>query len=171
MLQSDIDAGLFTNTVTATGTDPKDNEVSETATVVVETEEASATLKVTKTAEPDGNVAVNDIVTYTVVITNEGNVTISNIALDDTLVNLKEAAFDLAPEASKTIEYTYKVLQSDIDAGLFTNTVTATGNDPKDNEVSETATVVVETEEASATLKVTKTADPDENVSSVRAGT
>ena len=61
---------------------------------------------------------VGDTVTYTVVVTNSGNVTVKGIALSDTLVTLNEEAFDLAPAGTKTITYTYEVTQADVDAAL-----------------------------------------------------
>ncbi|MBQ9890003.1 MAG: DUF11 domain-containing protein [Firmicutes bacterium] len=162
--QADVDAGKIDNTVTATGKDPKNNDVTGTATATVTTVEAAPALTVTKTADPAKDVKVGDEVTYTVVITNSGNVTVTAIALADTLVELKEAAFDLAPAGSKTITYKYTVTQADVDAGKIDNTVTATGKDPKNNDVTGTATATVTTVEAAPALTVEKTAEPTADV-------
>ena len=53
--------------------------------------EADAKLAVEKTAKPTSEVKAGDTVTYTVVVENSGNVTVSGIELDDTLVKLSEA--------------------------------------------------------------------------------
>ena len=111
--QADVDAGSIENTVTAKGKDPKNADVTGTATATVTTEEAAAELTVTKTADPTSGVKVGDTVTYTVVVTNSGNVTVTAIAMSDSLVTLSEEAFELAPKASKTITYTYSVTQAD----------------------------------------------------------
>ena len=121
--------------------------------------------------------------TYTVVVTNSGNVTVKGITLEDTLVTITEAAFDLAPNGTKTITYTYTVTQADVDAGKIDNTATATGKDPADKDVtaSDSATVTtvaaapkltvtasdsatVTTVAAAPKLTVEKTADPTSNV-------
>ena len=105
---ADVVAGSFTNTVKA-----KIDDLEKTATATVNMAAAEPSLTVTKTASPTSNVKVGDTVTYTVVVTNNGNVKITGIALEDSLVTLNEAAFDLEPGASKTITYTYTVKQSD----------------------------------------------------------
>ncbi len=76
--------------------------------------------------------------TYTVVVTNSGNVTVKGITLEDALMAEADApeAFDLAVGASKTVTYTYTVSQDDVDAGKIENTATATGKDPKNNNVT-----------------------------------
>ena len=135
--QADVDAGKIDNTVTATGKDPKNEDVTGTASATVTTIESDAKLTVTKTADPTGNVAVGATVTYTVVVTNSGNVTVKGIALSDTLVTLNEAAFTISPNESKTVTYTYTVTQGDVDAGEIENTATATGKDPKGNSSSD----------------------------------
>ena len=143
--QADVDAGKIDNTVTATGKDPKGNDVTATDSVTVTAVAADAEVTVTKTASKVSGTEAGDVITYTVTITNSGNVTVKDIALSDTLVTLSEAAFTLAPNETKTITYTYTVTQADVDAGKIDNTVTATGKDPKGNDVTGTASVTVTT--------------------------
>ena len=166
--QDNVDAGKIDNTVTAKGKDPKDADVTGTASATVTAVTAAPALTVTKTADKTSGVKVGDKITYTVTVENTGNVTVKGIELDDTLVTLSEEAFDLAPGAKKEgVTYTYTVTQSDVDAGKIDNTVTATGKDPKGNDVIEDATATVTTVEADAKIKVTKTAD---KTSGVKAG-
>ena len=165
--QADVDEGKIDNIVKANGKDPKGNEVDEvTASATVTTVKADPKLTVEKSASPESGVAVGDTVTYTVVVTNSGNVTVSGITLSDKLMAAADVpeAFDLAPEGTKTIEYTYTVTQEDVDAGRIENTATATGTDPKGEDVDAEDSVTITTEEAKATLSVTKEAEPTEGV-------
>ncbi len=68
---ADMAAGSFTNTVTA-----KLEGKNYTASDTVHTEEIAAALTVTKSADPTSGVGVGETVTYTVVVTNSGNVTV-----------------------------------------------------------------------------------------------
>jgi uncharacterized repeat protein (TIGR01451 family) len=162
--QSDVDKGKINNTVTATGKDPKGADVKASDSAEVTTVAADAKLTVEKTADPTSGVKVGDKVTYTVVVTNSGNVTVTGIALSDTLVKLSEAAFDLVPAGTKTINYEYTVTQADVDAGKINNTATATGKDPKGADVKASDSAEVTTVAADAKLTVEKTASPTENV-------
>ncbi|MBQ6481419.1 MAG: DUF11 domain-containing protein, partial [Anaerolineaceae bacterium] len=165
--QADVDAGKIDNTATATGKDPKDNDVTGSDDAEVTTVAASPEITVEKSADPANGVKVGDTVTYTVVVTNTGNVTISSIEMSDTLVTLSEAPFDLQPGDSRTITYTYVVKQSDVDAGVINNTATATGNTPGGGKVTDSDGAVVYPEPADPSIDVTKTASP---VSDVEVG-
>ena len=135
--QADVDAGQIVNTVKANATAVRGNNPAEVeAKATVTTVAADAKLTVTKTADKTSSVYLGDKVTYTVTVTNNGNVTITGIKMNDTLVTINEAAFDLAPGASKTITYEYTATQADIDAGKIENKATATGKDPKGKPVS-----------------------------------
>ena len=163
--QADIDAGKIVNVVTANATAERGDDPEEVeATATVTTEEAEPELTVEKTASPTEGVKVGDKITYKVVVTNSGNVTVKGIALSDTLVTLSEEAFDLAPAGTKTITYEYTVTQADVDAGKIENTATATGKDPSDKEVTASDDAEVTTEAAAPKLTVEKTADPTEGV-------
>jgi uncharacterized repeat protein (TIGR01451 family) len=85
---------------------------------------------------PSGNVtATGDIITYQINVTNTGNIDLTNVTLNDTLINLTGPAGDNAPEGilnvGETWIYTgnYTVTQDDIDSngggdGLINNTAT-----------------------------------------------
>ena len=123
--QADVDAGKIDNKATATGKDPSNKDVTAYDEKTVTTVEADPELTVVKSADPASGVEVGDVITYTVTVTNSGNVTVTGIALSDTLVTLTEPEFDLAPEGTKTITYTYTVTQADVDAGKIDNKATA----------------------------------------------
>ena len=72
-----------------------------------------------------------DTIDYTFIVTNNGNVTLNDIELDDPLVDVSGGPIaSLAPGASDndTFTATYTLTQDDIDAGTLTNTATVTGN-------------------------------------------
>ena len=120
------------------------------------TVDAESKLSITKAADPTSGVKVGDTITYTVVVTNEGNVTVTAGKLVDDHADLSGKTFELAPGKSATFTYTYTVKQADVDAGKIVNVVKANataarGKDP--DEVSATATV---TAEQNGHLTVTK---------------
>ncbi|MCR9017364.1 DUF7507 domain-containing protein, partial [Aquiflexum gelatinilyticum] len=69
--------------------------------------------------------AVGDVLNYTIVVTNTGNVTLSNVAVSDPLTGLNVSIPSLAPGAVESIPTSYTVTQSDIDAGKVDNTASA----------------------------------------------
>ena len=130
------------NATAERGDDPE--EVEATATVTAE--EAAAELSITKSANPTEVDEAGTEITYTVVVKNEGNVTVKSGKLVDDHVDLSSKTFELAPGASETFTYTYEVTQADMDAGSIVNIVKANataarGENPA--EVNATATVTV----------------------------
>ena len=168
--QANVDAGEINNTVTATGKDPKNADVTGTASAKVTAVEAEPELTVTKTASKTTDAAVGDVITYTISVENTGNVTVTGITLKDAKMAAADApaAFDLAPRAKKeNITYTYTVTQADFDAGEINNTVLAKGKDPKNNDVTGTASAKVTAKDATSSLSITKSAS---KTSGVNAG-
>jgi uncharacterized repeat protein (TIGR01451 family) len=84
---------------------------------------------------------LDDVITYTYTVTNNGNVEINNVLLnDDKLGNIPLISDNLTissllPGENVTATATYKVVFSDLMAGLVTNTATATGLDPSGQPV------------------------------------
>ena len=84
-------------------------------------------LTVTKTAAPNTYTAAGDIITYTILVENTGNVTpVTAIAVTDPLTGLSQTIASLAPGASQSFTQTYTITQADVDAGSVLNTATAT---------------------------------------------
>ncbi|MFJ4225163.1 hypothetical protein ACIPYT_13100, partial [Microbacterium sp. NPDC089695] len=78
-----------------------------------------------------------DVVTWTYVLTNDGNVTLSGSALTDALPGAGEPTYTwpgaegmLAPGESVRATATYTLTQADVDAGAVTSVVTGTGTPP-----------------------------------------
>ncbi|NEY92299.1 DUF7507 domain-containing protein, partial [Tabrizicola oligotrophica] len=86
---------------------------------------------------PDGVVnAAGDIITYEITVTNDGNVTLTNVTITDPLTGLDHFVGDLAPGGTHTVEATYTVQQADIDGdGIDLN-----GLVDGDGDVDNTAT-------------------------------
>ena len=162
--EQDIVAGTVKNEATATGADPEDEKPEVTpGTTEDDPADPFSKLNITKAADPTNNVAVGDEITYTVVVKNEGNVTVKDGKLVDDHVDLSKETFELAPNASKDFTYTYEVTQEDVDAGKIVNVVTANatpaaGEAPKEVEATATVTTV----KADPSIDVTKSSDKED---------
>jgi len=162
--QEDIDAGSVLNTVTATGEDHEGEtvSVSDDETVEVDPDTLSPELTVNKTADPLTFSQVGDVITYTIIVENTGNVTITDIDVVDELTGDEWFIASLAPGESITFTVTYVITQEDIDAGSVLNTVTAIGIDHDNDIVTGIDEEIIEVDPGALhpELTVTKTADP-----------
>lgn len=85
-----------------------------------------------------------DEITYTFVVTNTGNVTLTDVTVHDELVGLSDITFAewpsavgvLAPQESVTATATYKVTAADKGRGFVDNSAAAMGNPPTGDPVS-----------------------------------
>jgi uncharacterized repeat protein (TIGR01451 family) len=143
--QSDVDAGAVANTATSSAKPPTGANVTRTAPATVPIT-PSGVLAVTKTASPTTGVAVGSTITYNFTVKNNGNVTLTQVALADPLAGLSNivvtwpgTAGTLAPDATATATATYVVKQSDVDAGSVKNTATATAKTPAGATVTGTS--------------------------------
>src|SRR5690606_8678945 len=95
---------------------------------VLAVQQPGLTLVKTSTTMPNTFVMTGDILTYDLVVTNTGNVTLTDIEVSDPVASVTGSPIaSLAPMASTTITATYVVTQADLDAGLFTNVAIAIG--------------------------------------------
>jgi uncharacterized repeat protein (TIGR01451 family) len=132
--QADIDAGVVTNTATATGTDPIDGPVTGTDTVATPLDQIPG-IDLVKTVSLAGlstPPVAGELLSYSFTVTNTGSVTLTGITVTDPLpgIVVTGGPITLAPGASdsSTFTATYPITQGDIDAGLVINQATATGN-------------------------------------------
>ena len=136
--QDDLDAGKVMNTATATGNPPSGPPTTDTDTKTVPSDQNPG-VQLVKQASPQTVTRAGQVVTYTFVVTNTGNVTLSNAKVEDrdlpglTLATACANLGDIAPAATASCTGTYTVTQDDIDAGKVTNTATVTANPPGDN--------------------------------------
>ena len=86
------------------------------------------------------------MIDYDIVVTNTGNVTLTDIEVTDpdaTIAGSPITIASLVPGASQTLTATYSIVQADLDRGYFTNTATATGKDPDDADVTDSGSATV----------------------------
>ena len=163
--QADIDLGIVPNTAEVTGTPPAGLDAPEAESsntvIIAPTPELSVDKSVAPLTAP---LAVGDVITYTFVIENTGNVTINGVApLDsgptfngvvgsNSLSAFSPLTASLAPGGSQSYTATYTLSQADIDniaaaadpLGAIDNIATATGTPengslpPVDPSTSET---------------------------------
>ena len=140
--QANIDDGILTNSATATGGDPFDNGVKSGPSVAAVEVSADAALSLTRTADPEVIHNVGDPVTYTVVVTNSGALTIHRIAIDDVMTAPAGPALTftcadtiLAPGGSTTCTASYTATAADVDNGAIDDPAAPTGLDPHGNPI------------------------------------
>jgi uncharacterized repeat protein (TIGR01451 family) len=125
--QGDLNAGRVDNTATAKVTFGQ-TELNESDDETVEAIQTPV-LSIAKTADQDSYDAVGDVLTYQIVVTNTGNVALTDIVVSDPQATSTGGSpiATLDPGASATVTASYTVTQPDLDAGSFTNTATTTG--------------------------------------------
>ena len=74
------------------------------------------------------NFMVGNVITYNIIVTNTGNVTLNNINITDSNASIQGNSIinTLAPSASEVLTATHTVTQVDIDNGLVSNSATGT---------------------------------------------
>jgi uncharacterized repeat protein (TIGR01451 family) len=159
--QADVDAGVVDNTATAIGSPPTGPAVSDTSSASVTATQLPA-ITLAKAASPSTVTAAGQTVTYSFVVTNTGNVTLTSVSVSDPLPGLSAVscpAATLAPSASITCTATYTVNQADMNAGSIENTATVSGTPPAGPPVSDAASATVTVTQVAA-IDVEKTATP-----------
>ncbi|QYH35052.1 DUF11 domain-containing protein [Salinibacterium sp. M195] len=163
--QDDVDRGTVSNVATASGKPPVGDTISVSTTVTETTvAPAAASLAVTKSSSTGANAGVNDIITYTFLVENTGNVTVDQIVITDPLpglstpvVNWPGANGVLAPTETATATATYAITQADVNLGRVDNSAVANGTSPTDVAVpSNTAVASTPTDAAAPSILVTK---------------
>ena len=141
-------AGSYPNIVTATGNDsviePTILYANDTAEVIVPPYPSiNLTKTMTGNADEDvtGDVSLGDTLTYTFSVTNDGNVNLDPVSVNDPMPGLSPiscGATSMAPGTLMTCTATYTVTQGDVNAGWINNTATATGTPPTGDNVTDT---------------------------------
>ncbi|MBN6035371.1 DUF11 domain-containing protein [Amycolatopsis sp. 195334CR] len=141
-----------TNTVTATGTDAVGQQATDTASATVTVIRPG--IQIEKSAEP-ALVREGDEVTFTITVTNTGDVPLSGVSVADPVASACARTIGtLAPGAVQTYECTMSALADD-----FTNTATASGIDPIGGSVSDSDDAVVDVIHPAVTI--TKDVSPE----------
>jgi uncharacterized repeat protein (TIGR01451 family) len=138
LTQADIDAGVFLNTAKAISGETPDQYAPSTVTIP-----QAFSLNINKTGTlndgPDDVATPGDVINYTIVVVNTGNVTLHNVtAVDPKLSEFVCPSATLAPGASFECVGVYAITQTDIDAGKVDNTATADSDETPEVRDSET---------------------------------
>ena len=168
--EADVLAGEVVNVATATGTSP-DPEKTTPDVTPGDTKDPTVTpapsLFISKEAAKDtpAQVGLGDTISYTITVVNNGNVTIKEVTVKDSLTGDEKTYDALKPGDKKELTVTYKVTEADILAGKVINTATVTGKDPSGNPIDNKDDETVTTEAKDGKLVITKTttSTPKEN--------
>ena len=115
-------------------------------------------LSLVKTATPTTYSKVGDVIAYSYLVTNSGNVTLYGITVvdDKATVTCPDTSGGLAPLGAINCTASYTIVAADITAGSVTNTAYATDGTTQSKPDSETVTFV----NIPPDISVTKTANP-----------
>jgi len=143
--QNDVDAGLaLTNTVSVSTAEA--GEQSDTA--VTNVSQAPA-ISIVKSATETDYTAVGNTINYTFTVSNTGNVVLSNITLDDPMVNQGSLScalvqpFVLLPGEQTTCTAERTVVIGDITTTQIVNVAGVVATDPTGTEVTASSNTVV----------------------------
>jgi len=157
--QENIDAGTLENQAQISGTDPdggdvqtdsddnSETEIEEPTVFTMDQEPSLELIKIALDFDEDNAISgAGEVITYYLTLTNTGNVSIDNLAINDPLFGDEgdpiacEAlvGLTLLPNENVICEMAYEVTQEDMDnGGVITNQATGTGNDPNGDGVSD----------------------------------
>ncbi len=168
VLQADMNAGSVVNTARVVGVDPTDADVESAASTWTVAANTAPAISVLKTADVTTYDEVGDVIGFTFLITNTGNVLLSGVEISEgaftgtgDLDDVTCPVDELAPTATVTCEADYTVTQADLDRGSIANTATAFGYAPAEDDatVSTSSTVTVAALQSPA-LELVKSATP-----------
>ena len=125
--QEDLDNGIYLNTACANDTDGPAAEVCDDEDTPGE---QNPVLAIEKTVAETGFTEVGQVLHYTILVTNVGNVTLHNVVVTDALVSDLDCEPDLpvpslAVGASFTCTASYTIVEADFDTLLVTNVACA----------------------------------------------
>ena len=153
--QDDVDAGQVINEAVVSGTPPSGIPTTGTDRETT-TFDADPVLTINKLA-PVGEFVPDAVLVWSFEVTNGGNVTLFDLAIDDpTAGTVSCPAGVVAPGSTVTCSATSIVTQADIDAGQIVNVATASAIDPTGTPVQAVGTVT-QLIEQNPELLVTKT--------------
>jgi len=142
--QSDIDAGILTNTASAAGTPPSGGSTGDSDTETINgTRVPDITLAKVATPMPS-DLVLGAVIDYTFVVTNTGNTTLDNVVIADPMPGLSALACDqtmpvngFIPNEVLTCTASYTITQADVDNAEVVNNATASGDAPDGSSPSD----------------------------------
>ncbi|MDY0099669.1 MAG: hypothetical protein RBR81_10750, partial [Bacteroidales bacterium] len=154
LTQADIDAGQVDNTASVSGVNPSGRTLTDSDDVSILLPQKPA-LTIVKSADVSTYDAVDDVITYSYVVRNTGNLTLTNVTVVDD--NIDAGSLDpasvatLAPGAEVTFTATRTITQADLDAGEVVNVAHAT--DGTTDSPTDTETVTTDEKPALTIVK------------------
>ncbi|WP_164743549.1 DUF7507 domain-containing protein [Microbacterium sulfonylureivorans] len=139
LTQQDVDQGTVENSATAVAVSPADDDIESAPSTAVVTVAAVPSLSIVKTAGPGGFTRAGEVVSYSFVVVNTGNVTLTDIAVEELTftgtggpltIACPAGSASLAPGDDVTCTADYSLTQSDIDSGSIANSAMATAAPP-----------------------------------------
>src|SRR5690606_6861791 len=131
VVQADLDTGFILNTATVTGTPPAGlSAVTSLPSMAVVGADVDSALTLTKTASPSTATSAGDEISYELVVTNAGTVSVTDIAIVETDFSgsadgLSDIVCDqtgsVALGGTVTCSATYVLTQTDVDGRAGTN--------------------------------------------------
>jgi uncharacterized repeat protein (TIGR01451 family) len=132
---ANVDAGSVTNTATAQGTAPgSTTPLSSDPSSVTITAPPGQGISLVKSASPSIFSKAGQVITFSFLVTNKANVTLSGVRVNDTdlpglsAINCPQSS--LAPAAREICTATYSTTRADVERGGISNTATAQGTAP-----------------------------------------
>ncbi|MGN6274214.1 MAG: DUF7507 domain-containing protein [Protaetiibacter sp.] len=164
----DIVDGEVANTATAWGTPVGGTRISSApASTTIPLAAATPAIALEKRAQVtdtngNGFADVGELITYSMIATNTGNVTITDVQLVDPMFGPGQLWPDtgfasLLPGEQGVFGGQYTVRQTDVDAGVIHNTATVHADDPWGGDLTDAAFVDVTTVPAAPALTLVKT--------------
>jgi len=143
--EEDVCWASLVNQAEASGFTLCEDPVTGTSNEVTTEVTYEAELTVDKTTTLSGKAKAGDTVSYTIEVTNSGNVMLSDVVVTDLMLGIvaDTSIGDLAPGESGSISGSY-VVKSDDKGKSLTNTAVATATDPCGEEVSSEDSVTIE---------------------------
>ena len=131
--QAEIDAGAAIVNVATADSDQTDPDTDNASVPVEQTPAIAIDKAIATITGGNGNTAADaagDVLNYTVTVSNPGNMTLTEVTVNDVLTGLNRSGLTLAPGQSLTFETSYVLTQQDLNSngggdGYIENTATA----------------------------------------------
>jgi uncharacterized repeat protein (TIGR01451 family) len=145
--QADLDSGSISDSATATGTPPSGPPFTtpKPSTLIVKADQRPLISIVTMAGVAYYSKS-GEVIPYTFVVTNTGNVTLGDVSVASSLIGLSAIscpAIRLAPGQAMTCTATYKTTKANLAAGSVVNNATASGTPPPGGRVKSDPSGVV----------------------------
>ncbi|WP_155825384.1 DUF7507 domain-containing protein, partial [Leifsonia sp. 109] len=146
LTQADLNVGMVSNTATSSGNPPTGPPVTPppaTTDTPLTQGPGLALTKGVNNSQVKIPAAVGDVITYTFVTENIGNVTMTGVTITDPKPGLSALTYTwpgtpgtLQPKEKVTATATYRLTQADLDAGEVNNQATTSGKTPDGTTVT-----------------------------------